>query len=76
MYVIVGKQKQNRIQCDDLKRLLDEKGIQYDCIDMMEMPNKTMTYLRMYCNSFPIVLKTNYVYIIIFIILLLALIIF
>jgi hypothetical protein len=28
-------------------------------IDMTEMPNKTMTYLRMCCNSFPIVLNIN-----------------
>ena len=54
MYVIIGKQK--CIQCDELKNLLDEKGIQYNYLDMTEMPHKTMTYLRMYCNSFPIVL--------------------
>jgi hypothetical protein len=53
-YVIIGKQK--CIQCDELKNLLDEKGIKYNYLDMTEMPNKTMTYLRMYCNSFPIVL--------------------
>jgi hypothetical protein len=58
MYVIIGKQK--RIQRDELKNLLDEKGIQYHYVDMTEMPNKTMTYLRMYCNSFPIVLKINH----------------
>jgi hypothetical protein len=45
MYVIIGKQK--CIQCDELKNLLDEKGIQHDYLDMTEMPNKTMTYLRM-----------------------------
>ena len=33
--------------------LLDEKGIQNNYLDMTEMPHKTMTYLRMYCNSFP-----------------------
>ena len=34
----------------------------YSCIyiDMTEMPHKTMTYLRMYCNSFPIVLNINH----------------
>jgi glutaredoxin len=51
MYVIIGKQK--CIQCDELKNLLDEKGTQYNYLDMTEMPHKTMTYLRMYCNSFP-----------------------
>jgi glutaredoxin len=53
MYVIIGKQ--NCIQCDELKNLLDEKGIQYVYLDMTEMLNKTMTYMRMFCNSFPIV---------------------
>ena len=55
MYVIIGKQK--CVQCDELKNLLDEKGIQNNYLDTTEMPNKTMTYLRMYCNSFPIVLN-------------------
>ena len=40
MYVIIGKQ--NGIQCDELKNLLDEKGIQYDNLDMTKMPNKMM----------------------------------
>ena len=57
MYVIIGKQK--CVQCDELKNLLDEKGIQNNYLDTTEMPNKTMTYLRMYCNSFPIVLNIN-----------------
>ena len=77
MHVIIRKQK--CIQCDELKNLLDEKGIQYnylnrwlitecvllECVllqynylNMTEM-HKTMTYLRMYCNSFPIVLNIN-----------------
>ena len=55
--VIIGKQK--CIQCDKLKNLLDEKGIQYNYLEMTEMPHKTMTYLRMYWNSFPIVLNIN-----------------
>ena len=58
MYVIIGKQNCN--QCEELKNLLDEKGIQYNYLDMTEMPRKTMTYLRMYCNSFPIVLNINH----------------
>jgi len=57
-YVIVGKQK--CIQCDEFKNLLDEKGIQYNYLDMTEMPQKTMTYLRMYSNSLPIVLNLNH----------------
>jgi len=36
-----------------LKNLLDEKGIQYHYVDMLEMPHKTMTYLKMYCSSYP-----------------------
>jgi len=53
---------QKCIQCDELKNLLDEKGIQYNYLDMMEMPHKTMTYLKMYCNSFPIVLNINHLF--------------
>ena len=58
MYVIVGKQ--NCIQCDEFKNLLDEKGIQYKYLDIKEMPKETMTYLRMHWNSFPIVLNLNH----------------
>jgi glutaredoxin len=54
MYVIAGKQ--NCSQCDELKNLLDEKGIEYNYLDMNEMSNKTMTYLRMYGNSFPLII--------------------
>ena len=39
--VIIGMQIYS--QCDELKNLLDEKGIQYNHLDMTEMPNKTMT---------------------------------
>ena len=49
MYLNIGKQ--NFIQCDELKNLLDKKGIQYSYLYLTEIPNKTMTYLRMYCNS-------------------------
>jgi glutaredoxin len=55
MYVVIGKQK--CIQCDELKNLLDKKGIQDNYFGITEMPNKTMTHLRMYCNSFPKVLN-------------------
>jgi len=58
MHAIIGKQK--CIQCDKLKNLRDEKGIQYNYLDMTEMPHKTMTYLRLYCNNFPVVLNINH----------------
>ena len=45
MYVLIGKEKCN--QCNILKNLLDEQGIQYHYVDMLEMPHKTMTYLKM-----------------------------
>ena len=35
------------IQCDELENLLDEKGIQYNYLDMAEMPHKAMINLRM-----------------------------
>jgi hypothetical protein len=41
MYVIIGKQK--CMQCDELKNLLDEKGIQYSYLDMTKMLHKPMT---------------------------------
>ncbi len=40
--------------------ILDEKGIQYNYLDMTEMPHKTKSYLRMYCNSFPVDLLTSF----------------
>ena len=46
MFVIIGKQ--SCIRCDEVKNILDEKGIHYNDLDMTEMPNKTMIYLRMY----------------------------
>ena len=52
--------KQNCIQGDELKNLLEEKGTQCNDLDMREMPNKTMTYSRMYWNTFPIVLHINH----------------
>ena len=53
MYVLICKEKCN--QCNILKNLLDEKGIQYHYLDMLEMPHKTRTYLKMYCSSYPMV---------------------
>jgi len=58
MYEIIGKEKCAR--CDILKNLSDEKEIQYHYLDMMEMPHKIMTYLKMYCTSYPMVLSVNY----------------
>ena len=60
--VCVCVYKQNCIQCVELKNLLDEKGIQDNYLDMTEISNKTMTYLRMYWNSFPIVLNINHLF--------------
>ena len=60
MYVCIYMYMQKCIQCDELKNLLDEKGIQYKYLDIKEMPKETMTYLRMHWNSFPIVLNLNH----------------
>ena len=38
MYVVIGNEECN--SCDILKTLLDEKGIRYHYLDMMEMPHK------------------------------------
>ena len=53
MYVLIGKEKCN--QCNILKNLLDEKGIQYHYLDVSKIPHELLTYLRMYCNTYPIV---------------------
>ena len=58
MYVLIGKEKCN--QCDILKNLLDEKGIQYHDVDVSKIPPELLTYLRMYCHTYPIVLGVKY----------------
>ena len=58
MYVLIGKDKCN--QCSILKNLLDEKGIQYHCVDVSKIPPELLTYLRMYPNTYPIVLGVKY----------------
>ena len=58
VYVLIGKEKCN--QCNILKNLLDEKGIQYHYVDVSKIPPELLTYLRMYCNSYPIVLGVKY----------------
>jgi glutaredoxin len=47
-------------QCNILKNLLDEKGIQYHYVDVSKIPHELLTYLRMYCNTYPIVLIVKY----------------
>ena len=37
-----------------------EKGIQYHYVDVSKIPPELLTYLRMYCNSYPIVLGVKY----------------
>jgi hypothetical protein len=58
MYVLISKEKGNR--CDILKNLLDERGIQYHYVDVNDMPHNTMTYLKMYCPSYPMVLGVKF----------------
>jgi glutaredoxin len=57
MYVLIGKEKCD--QCNILENLLDEKGIRHHCLVMLEMPHKTMTYLKKNCRSYPMVLSVN-----------------
>ena len=54
MYVLIGKERCN--QCNRLKNLLDEKGIQHTCVDVSKIPHELLTQLRMYSNTYPIVL--------------------
>jgi hypothetical protein len=58
MYVLIGKEECNR--CDILKNLLDENGIQYNYLDVSEIPHELLTYFRMYSNTYPIVLGVKY----------------
>ena len=53
MYVLIGKEKCT--QCNILKNLLDEKGIQYNYVDVSKIPHELLTYLRMYSSTYPIV---------------------
>ncbi len=56
IYIYIERERERERE----REILDEKGIQYSYLDMTEMPHKTMTYLRIYCNNFPIVLlNTN-----------------
>ena len=57
MYLIIGKESN---QCNILKNLLDEKGIQYTYLDMGELPNRTNQYLKMYSSNYPIILKISH----------------
>jgi hypothetical protein len=45
---------------DLLTNLSDVRGILYHYVDMMEMPHKTMTCLKMYYASSPMVLGVHY----------------
>ena len=58
MYVLIGKEKGN--QSNILKNLLDDKGIKYHYVDVSKIPPELLTYLRMYCNTYPIVLGVKY----------------
>jgi hypothetical protein len=57
MYVLIAKERCK--QSDVLKILLDEKEIQYHYLEVLEMPHRTMTYLKMYCRSYPMGLNVN-----------------
>ncbi len=50
MYETIVKKKCTRF--DILKNLLDDRRIQHNYSDMMEMPHKSMTYLKVYCSIF------------------------
>ncbi len=58
MYLIIGKEKCN--QCNILKNLLDEKGIRYSYLDKEELSQATTGYLKMYCTSYPMILKISH----------------
>jgi hypothetical protein len=58
IYVLNGKEKCNQFSI--LKNLLNEKGIQYYYLDVSKISHELSTYLRMYSNTYPIVLGVKY----------------
>ena len=56
--MLIGKEKWN--QCNILKNLLDEKGIQYHYLDVSKINHELLTYLGMYCSSYLIVSGVKY----------------
>ena len=59
MHLIIGKDNCNL--CNILKNLLDEKGVRYSYLDREVLPPATTGYLKMYCTSYPMILKiTNF----------------
>jgi hypothetical protein len=64
MYLVIGKEKLNG--CEMLKNLLDEKGIRYHYLDMLEMPHKTMPYLKMHCSSYTMVFGVQGIILVLF----------
>ncbi len=43
-----------------IKNLLGEKGIQHHYLDVSKIPLELLTYLRMYSNTYPIVLGVKH----------------
>ena len=58
MYLIIGKNKCTH--CNILKNLSDEKGVRYHYLDKEELPQTTTQYLKMYCTSYPMILKISH----------------
>ena len=48
-------EKYKSTRCEMLKNLLDERGIRYQYLDMMEIPHKNVTCLKIYCSICPMV---------------------
>ena len=58
MYLFISKDNCNL--CNTLKNLLDEKGIRYSYSDREVLPQATTGYLKMYCTSYPMILKISH----------------
>jgi hypothetical protein len=56
MYLIIGKD--NSSLCNILKNMLDEKGLSY--LNREDVPQATTGYLKMYCTSYPMILKISH----------------
>ena len=58
MYLIIGEDNCNL--CNILKNLLDEKGVRYTYLGREVLPPATTGYLKMYCTSYPKILKISH----------------
>jgi hypothetical protein len=58
MYLIIGQDNCNL--CNIFKNMLDGKGVRYSYLDNEVLPPATTGNLKMYCTSYPMILKISH----------------